>query len=62
MICPKCLMLMKAEDNPETGVSDSTVSLYETAEIKYCPICGRVVQETYRCDKYRKRIENENEK
>jgi len=55
-------MLMKTEDNPETGVSDSTVSLYETAEIKYCPICGRVVQETYRCDKYRKRIENENEK
>ncbi len=38
---------MKTRDGSEAGFS--TEFEYETAEIKYCPICGRVVQETYRC-------------
>lgn len=45
MICPVDLVQMYQKDKIGGGVSED--SLYQTWELKECPVCGRVVKESY---------------
>ena len=45
MICPNCLIQMYQKD--KLGGGKSTEKVYETWEIKACPLCKREVKEFY---------------
>lgn len=48
MICPIDQVQMHQLDKIGGGVSEE--DLYLTWELKICPLCGRVVKESYECE------------